>query len=95
MEVDREVSWYRGTKDTELFFSHSGTAYLFEPNLGFFSARSKHFHFEFSNEGNVENDLRSDLQSYGMSWSHRIFTTEKNIYLIGAGTLFLPYSLVS
>ena len=61
MEVDREVSWYRGTRETELFFSHSGTAYLFEPSLGFISARSKHFHFEFSNEGNVENDLRSDL----------------------------------
>ena len=60
MESNRETSWYRGTDKSQIFFSKSGTAYVYEPYVGFIAARSKHFHFEYSNEAHVEEDLGLD-----------------------------------
>ena len=43
----------------------------------------------------MENDLNRDKLPFGMSWGSRIYAKDRSIYFISAGTLFLPYSLVS
>ena len=60
MESSREVSWFKGTTESQIFFNDTGSCHIFEPSLGFLAARSKHFLFEFTNEGNVSKDLRTD-----------------------------------
>ena len=50
--------------------------------------------FEFHNHREEANKMRLDLLDYPISWGARIYHS-KNSFLVVAGSLIRPYSLVS
>ena len=91
-EKERELTWSQGSPEAQLLFDDDKNPYFYEKEIGIFHASTKQTCFEFHVHEQNEKLLHKHLQTYGLSWGHRIYRGPQINYLVGAATIILPFN---